>query len=200
MTGYFGLVLFSFVYSSLKIKFRVCKHYLILFNIRKVVFTLFGINDLWKFFFSFFLVLPMVTIIHELGHYFFAKLFGGKVIVHIGTGNVLFNFGSFRIRKLYFYDGWCEYISLCKNATKLEKILVYLGGAFFNILSIVILNTLLLNGIFQPNIFFYQFTYFSFYFLFFSLFPINHLNGCPSDGMAAFNILTNRKFTNNPSN
>ncbi|MGD6775152.1 MULTISPECIES: site-2 protease family protein [Bacillaceae] len=164
------------------------------------MFTLFGINDLWKFFLSFFLVLPIVTIIHELGHYFFAKLFGGKVIVHIGTGNVLFKFGSIRIRKLYFYDGWCEYISISKKASKLDKILVYLGGSIFNILSIFLLNTLILNEVLEPSIFFYQFTYFSFYFLFFSLFPINHLNGCPSDGMAALNILTNKKFSKNPSN
>lgn len=164
------------------------------------MFTLFGINDLWKFFLSFFLVLPIVTVIHEMGHYFFAKLFGGKVIVHIGTGNILFKFGSMRIRKLYFYDGWCEYISLSKKASKLDKVLVYLGGSLFNILSIFILNTLILNDFLEPSIFYYQFTYFSFYFLFFSLFPINHLNGCPSDGMAVLNLLTNKKFSKNPPN
>jgi Zn-dependent protease len=142
----------------------------------------------------------MVTVIHELGHYFFAKLFGGKVIVHIGTGNILFNLGSVRIRKLYFYDGWCEYISLSRKSSKMDKVLVYLGGSLFNIASILILNGLIIKGILVPNIFIYQFTYFSFYFIFFSLFPINHLNGCPSDGMAAINVITNKKFDKNPSN
>ncbi|MFE7062721.1 hypothetical protein ACFVAD_11270 [Sutcliffiella sp. NPDC057660] len=161
---------------------------------------MFGFNDLWKFFVSFFLVLPMVTILHELGHFFFAKLFGGKVIVHIGTGNILFKIGSLRIRKLYFYDGWCEYITVSNRAGKIEKALVYLGGSLFNIASILILNGLIMKGVIEPNILIYQFTYFSFYFVFFSLFPINHLNGCPSDGMAALNVLTNKKFDKNPSN
>lgn len=179
---------------------RVWYDYLILILHVRGVLLLFGFNDLWKFFLSFFLVLPMVTIIHEMGHYFFARLFGGKVIVHIGTGNVLFDLGSIRIRKLYFYDGWCEYISLGKKATKLEKVFVYLGGSIFNILSILLLNALMFNGVLAPSIFFYQFTYFSFYFIFFSLFPINHLNGSPSDGMAALNIITNKRFDKNPSN
>ncbi|WP_078380510.1 zinc metalloprotease [Sutcliffiella halmapala] len=161
---------------------------------------MFGFNDLWLFFLSFFLVLPLVTIIHELGHYFFAKIFGGKVIVHIGTGNELFRIGAIRIRKLYFYDGWCEYITISKRAAKVEKALVYLGGSLFNIASILMINGLINNGVLEPNIFIYQFTYFSFYFTFFSLFPINHLNGCPSDGMAALNVLTNKKFEKNPSN
>jgi membrane-associated protease RseP (regulator of RpoE activity) len=160
---------------------------------------MFGFNDLWKFFISFFLVLPTVTILHELGHFFFAKLFGGKVIVHIGTGNVLFKIGSLRIRKLYFYDGWCEYITVSNRTGKIEKALVYLGGSLFNIASILILNGLIMKGMLEPNILIYQFTYFSFYYVFFSLFPINHLNGCPSDGMAALNVLTNKKFDKNPS-
>jgi hypothetical protein len=119
----------------------------------------------------------MVTILHEFGHFFFAKLFGGRVIVHIGTGNVLFKIGSIRIRKLYFYDGWCEYVSVSRGARKVEKVLVYLGGSLFNIISILVLNGLIMKE-----------------------FPINHLNGCPSDGMAALNVLTNKKFDKNPPN
>jgi hypothetical protein len=122
------------------------------------------------------------------------------VIVHIGTGNVLFKIGSIRIRKLYFYDGWCEYVSVSRGARKVEKVLVYLGGSLFNIISILVLNGLIMKELLEPNIFIYQFTYFSFYFVFFSLFPINHLNGCPSDGMAALNVLTNKKFDKNPPN
>lgn len=161
---------------------------------------MFGFNDLWKFFLSFFLVLPMVTVLHEFGHYFFAKLFGGKVIVHVGTGKTIFKFGPIRIRNLYFYDGWCEYVKVCSGARKIEKILVYLGGALFNITSILVLNQLIIMEILEPNIFIYQFTYFSFYYVFFSLFPINYLNGCPSDGMAALYVLRNIKFDYNPPN
>ncbi|CAG9621272.1 hypothetical protein [Sutcliffiella rhizosphaerae] len=161
---------------------------------------MFGFNDLWKFFLSFFLVLPLVTILHQLGHFFFAKLFGGTVNIHIGTGNILFKVGSFKIRKLYFYDGWCEYINVSRGTRKIEKIFVYLGGSIFNISSILLLNGLITREILEPNIFIYQFTYFSFYFVFFSLFPMNHLNGCPSDGMAVLNIITNKKFDKNPAN
>ena len=45
---------------------------------------MFGFNDIWKFFFSFFLLLPIVTLIHEMGHYFFARLFGGNMEINIG--------------------------------------------------------------------------------------------------------------------
>jgi hypothetical protein len=160
--------------------------------------ALFGFTEIWKFFFSFFLVLPGVTFLHEFGHYFFARIFGGKVRVHVGTGNVLMKIGPLRIRKLYFYDGWCEYVSLKEDA-KYSKVLVYLGGSLFNLAAILLLNFFIFKGIFEANLFFYQFTYFSFYYVFFSLMPMEQSSGCPSDGLAALNTIKGIQLKSHPA-
>ena len=133
-----------------------------------------------------------------MGHMFFARLFGGKVNMHIGTGKILTKIGPLHIRRLYFIDGWCEYVSLAKRGNSLKLILVYLGGSIFNIVSIIILNGLILMNELEPGIFLYQFVYFSFYFTFFSLFPIWHGEN-PSDGMAVLNIIRKKPFKNNPN-
>lgn len=159
---------------------------------------MFGFAEIAKFLFSFFLVLPAVTLLHELGHYVMARIFGGKVRVHVGTGNVLMKLGPLRIRKLYFYDGWCEYVSL-REDHKLSKILVYLGGALFNLAAILIINFLVFRGVFEANLYFYQFMYFSFYYVFFSLMPMEQANGCPSDGLAALNTLKGINFEKHPA-
>jgi len=159
---------------------------------------MFGFNDFPLFFLSFFLVLPLVTIIHQLGHMFFAKLFGGRVNMHIGTGKVLAKMGPLHIRRLYFYDGWCEYIALSKKDSRWQLILIYLGGSIFNIGGILLLNGLILVREIEPTIFTYQFVYFSFYFVFFSLFPVWH-GEHPNDGMAVWNIIRKKPFKNNPT-
>ncbi|WP_019415394.1 hypothetical protein [Paenisporosarcina sp. TG20] len=158
---------------------------------------MFEFNDLWKFFFAFFLVLPLVTIVHQLGHMFFAHIFGGRVNMHIGSGKILIKVGPLHIRRLYFYDGWCEFITLTKRGLKWQLILIYAGGSIFNIGSILILNGLIFFREIDPNIFLYQFVYFSFYFVFFSLFPVWHGEN-PSDGMAVWNLIRNKAFNNNP--
>jgi hypothetical protein len=63
---------------------------------------MFGFNDLWKFFLSFFLILPLVTILHQLGHMFFARLFGGKVNMHIGSGKLLTKIGPLHYNAFIF--------------------------------------------------------------------------------------------------
>jgi hypothetical protein len=157
---------------------------------------MFGFEDVWKFFFSFFLVLPIVTFIHEAGHLVFGKLTGGKVRIHIGAGNSLFKIGPCHVRKLYFWDGWCEYENL-KSDRKRNLVMVYLGGPIFTIASMLIINGLIHLGVIKGGIFFYQFVYFSFYFLFFSLIPIEH-NGYPTDGKAAWEVIKRGTVEKNP--
>ncbi|GGB41083.1 site-2 protease family protein [Fictibacillus barbaricus] len=157
---------------------------------------MFGFEDVWKFFFSFFLVLPIVTFIHEAGHLFFGKITGGKVRIHIGSGNRLLKIGPCNIRALYFWDGWCEYENL-KNHTRRHLVAVYLGGPLFTILSMLIVNMLIYMEVFKAGIFTYQFVYFSFYFVFFSLIPIEH-NGYPTDGKAAWDVIKRKTIDKNP--
>lgn len=162
---------------------------------------MFGFEDMSRFFFSLFLVLPLVTIIHQSGHLFFAKLFGCDVDIQIGIGKMLCKIGPFYIRKLYFFDGWIKYKGLHqKKNGKMQRILVYLGGSIFNITAIILINSFIIQDILNPNIMLYQFVYFSVYYVFFSLFPAEYLNGNPTDGQAVLNIIFNRNFKKDPFN
>ncbi|WP_232732376.1 hypothetical protein [Bacillus sp. mrc49] len=78
-----------------------------------------------KFLFSFFLIMPIVTLIHLSGHIFFVTIFGGveKKIV-IGCGNKLFSFLNIEVRKYYFWNGACEFKGL-KHDNRLTNMLIY---------------------------------------------------------------------------
>jgi len=70
---------------------------------------MFGINDIPKFFLAFFLVLPVISFLHEADHVLFAWLMGGKNIkVMVGTGDVLFRLGMLEVRQYYFWYGLCS--------------------------------------------------------------------------------------------
>ncbi|MED1202617.1 hypothetical protein [Heyndrickxia acidicola] len=146
---------------------------------------MFGTIDVFKFLISFFLIFPIATIIHLSGHIFFVTLFGGsekKMI--IGCGNKLFAFWKIEIRKFYFWNGACEF-KMLKYDNRFTNMLIYIGGALFNLISMIVVNRLTQIGIFKESVFTSQFIYFSFYVLFFSLFPMSFQNGSPSDGKAA---------------
>ncbi|WML48131.1 hypothetical protein RCG23_23095 [Neobacillus sp. PS3-34] len=156
------------------------------------------IADIIKFFISFFLILPIVTFIHLSGHIFFVSIFGGterKII--IGCGKKLFSLGKIEVRKYYFWNGSCEFKSLIYD-NRISNTLIYLGGSLFNFVGIFVIYSLISFGVLEGSIFWYQFIYFSFYIMFFSLFPMNFSDGSPSDGKAAVLFLKNEhedKFT-----
>ncbi|WP_199478362.1 hypothetical protein [Peribacillus saganii] len=152
---------------------------------------MFGISDVFKFLISFFIIFPIVTFIHLSGHIFFVTIFGGtqKKIV-IGCGNKLFSFFQVEVRKYYFWNGACEFKSI-KYDNRITNTLIYLGGALFNVTSIFLINGLVFLGMMNKSVIVYQFIYFSFYVLFFSLFPMHFADGTPSDGKAAILSLKN---------
>lgn len=153
---------------------------------------MFGISDIPKFFLAFFLVLPVISIVHESGHVFFAWLMGGKNIrVTIGTGKTLFRFGILEVRQYYFWYGLCSFENL-KRKEKFSQILVFLGGALFNLLGVLAVMILVENDILDPNMFTYQFTYFSLYYIFFALLPMPYPDGNYSDGKITLDLLRNR--------
>lgn len=137
---------------------------------------------------NFFFILPIVTLIHESGHVLIARLFGGKIKFCIGTGQTLFNIGPLEIKKKYFMEGWCQYESLTYNKTW-AHVSIYLAGSAFNFIVILIINLLITMETIPATLFFYQYAYFSIYFIFFSLFPYKNDNGKPSDGMAIFDVI-----------
>jgi hypothetical protein len=71
-----------------------------------------------------------------------------------------------------------------KHDNRLTNSLIYLGGSLFNLASIFLVNSALKHHLVDASVFWYQFIYFSFYILFFSLFPMYFSDGSPSDGKA----------------
>lgn len=52
---------------------------------------MFGLQDIVKFFWSFLIVFPAVSVLHVLGHSVMAVLFGGKSSLEIGMGKIAEN-------------------------------------------------------------------------------------------------------------
>lgn len=153
---------------------------------------IFGIPDIIKFLFSFFLIMPIVTLIHLSGHIFFVTIFGGsEKKILIGCGNKLFTFWIIEVRKYYFWNGACEFKGL-KHDNRLTNMLIYLGGSIFNLVSMLFIYSLVYQNILESSVIWYQFIYFSFYIIFFSLFPMYFSDGSPSDGKAAVLALRNK--------
>lgn len=155
----------------------------------KNYFSMFGISDLPKFFLAFFLVMPLISILHEGGHVFFAWLMGGKNIkVSVGTGKPIFNWGMIEIRKYYFWYGLCTFENLRFNR-RWSNILIFFGGSLFNILGVLAVMILVEQELMETNMFTYQFTYFSLYYIFFALLPMPYPDGNYSDGKVILDLL-----------
>jgi len=149
---------------------------------------MFQLQDMWTFFWSFLIVFPTVSFIHQIGHSFFAVLFGGRASFSLGRGKKLFCIGPISVHRIYFLDSFCEYTPLKWN-NRFTHILVHLGGVIFNIGSILLINLLIVTDVIGPDAFFYQYAYFSVYFAAFSLLPVSFGDDRFSDGYAVYRIL-----------
>lgn len=153
---------------------------------------MFGVNDIPKFFLAFFLVLPVISFLHEAGHVFFAWLMGGRNIkVTIGSGDVLFRAGMLEVRKYYFWYGLCTFDNLKRNK-RLSNILIFSGGALFNAMAAVAVVYFIEHNMLEPGMLTYQFTYFSLYYIFFALLPMPYPDGSYSDGKVIFDLIRNK--------
>ncbi|ASB67474.1 putative membrane protein YwmF [Bacillus velezensis] len=114
---------------------------------------MFGFNDMIKFFVSFLIILPMVSVIHVSGHSFMAMLFGGKASLDIGMGKRLLKVGPIQVRRIYFIDSFCKFGEL-RIDNRLTSALVYSGGCLFNLASIFLINLLIIKDVLEPNLFF----------------------------------------------
>ena len=145
--------------------------------------------DIPKLFIAFFIILPVVSLVHEIGHLFIAKILGAKQVkIIIGSGKILFNARFFEIRKYYFYYGYC-YFENIEDKSRWRNLLIYSGGIIANILSSFVLIYLVSNQIIVETIFTYQFLYFSLYYVFFALLPMSYPDGNYSDGKIIYYLL-----------
>lgn len=149
---------------------------------------MFQLQDMWTFFWSFLIVFPTVSFIHQLGHSFFAVVFGGRASFSLGRGRKLFCIGPISVHAIYFLDSFCEYSPLKWN-NRFTHSVVHLGGVIFNVGSILFINLLIVTDLIGPHMFFYQYAYFSVYFAAFSLLPVSFGGSRYSDGLAFYRIL-----------
>ncbi|WP_456271274.1 hypothetical protein [Bacillus sp. AK031] len=117
-----------------------------------------------------------------------ARLFGARINFAIGAAKTLMTLGPLEVKRLYFMDGWCQYENL-KHDKKWVHIVIYLSGSVSKLVVILLINHLIYQGVLPVHIFFYQFVYFSVYFIFFSLFPFKTGEGNPSDGLSIYEVL-----------
>ncbi|WP_417887920.1 site-2 protease family protein [Zunongwangia sp.] len=154
---------------------------------------MFDFKDIPKLFLAFFVVMPIISLIHELGHMLFAGILGAKNIkVIIGSGKIIFSNRFFEIRKYYFYYGFCYFENIDEKSS-FRNILIYSGGTISNCIASAILILIISKGVLEPNIFTYQFLYFSLYYVFFALFPMSYPDGNYSDGKIIYYLLAKDK-------
>lgn len=154
---------------------------------------MFEFGDAWKFLWSLLVVFPLVTLIHELGHTFFIYLFGGKAKFALGRGKRLFKIGMVSVHRIYFLDAFIEYTKL-KWSNRFTHFFVHAGGILFNLGSVFLVNFLINQGVFEEQIFFYQFAYFSIWFVTFSILPVDYGDGKYSDGITIYLVLRYGQF------
>lgn len=150
---------------------------------------MFGFSDVVRIICALFIVYPLVSVIHEVGHLVFAYLFGAKDLkLTIGSGKPIFRWRIFEIRKYYFWYGWCYYSDL-ENDNRLTNLLVYSGPMIMNLSAAFFVNWLTIKGILDSSIVWFQFVYFSIYFVIFDLIPMTYQDGQPSNGKVIYQLL-----------
>ncbi|MBA9042213.1 hypothetical protein HNP21_005346 [Bacillus aryabhattai] len=150
-----------------------------------------------KLLFSFLIVIPLVSVIHQLGHSLMAIILGGRVDFTIGQGKTIFKWKKIKIKSIYFLHSFCIYEKL-KYDNRFTHACVYAGGTIANLASILLVYGLIMLGVLSKNLFSYQFVYFSIYYIVFSLLPFEYSETSLSDGRAIYDALRYGKITCNP--
>ncbi|MED4212963.1 site-2 protease family protein [Priestia megaterium] len=158
---------------------------------------MFGWSDMPKLLFSFLIVIPLVSVIHQLGHSLMAIILGGRVDFTIGQGRTIFRWKKIKIKSIYFLHSFCIYEKL-KYDNRFTHACVYAGGTIANLASILLVYGLIMWGVLSKNLFSYQFVYFSIYYIVFSLLPFEYSETSLSDGRAIYDALRYGKITCNP--
>lgn len=142
------------------------------------------------FIYGILIFMPIITLIHELGHAFFAKIFGGTIKkIIIGTGKTLFSIKNLEIRSVYF--GTSSFEAENMEKTKFSRIITLMGGIVFNVISCIITLILCQFNVLVLNEFTLIFILFTINITAFNVFPIQYGDHL-SDGMQIYKILYRR--------
>ncbi|MGD7044341.1 site-2 protease family protein [Jeotgalibacillus proteolyticus] len=126
-------------------------------------------------------IFPFIAFIHEAGHAFFIKVFGGEINEFaIGSGDVLWGKNAFRINKAYFAGG--RVITVTDDLfSKNQKVFIILGGVLFNLFSALALDLYTGYSFFVFRNYLDSFVFVSYINVFINLLPFTTING-KSDG------------------
>ncbi|MGJ9459503.1 hypothetical protein [Oceanobacillus sp. CF4.6] len=150
---------------------------------------MFGLMDFLKLTISIFIILPIVSMIREVGYLIAGKIFGVKeASITIGSGPYLFKFWIFEVRRFYFMYSWCHYDSLERD-TKIAHIFIYASPILANLFVALGINALLANNLLEYETFWNQFIFYAFYFLLFDAIPMYYPDGQPSNGRVVYDII-----------
>jgi len=135
-------------------------------------------------------IFPFVALIHESGHAFFLKIFGGEISEFaIGNGDVLWKMNTFTIKKAYFVGGRV----VAKNDEKFSKthrIFFLLGGIIFNFLSALVLDLFTGYEFWVFRNYLDSFIFVSYINVFINLIPLTTIIGT-SDGKQLLGVIKN---------
>lgn len=133
------------------------------------------------------LIFPFVALIHEFGHAFFLKLFGGKVKeFSIGNGDVLWTKDVFHIKKAYFAGGRVVAENI-GDLNKNQRAAFTFGGVLFNFLSAIALHLITGYEFFVFRSYLDSFIFVSYLNVVINLIPLNTVVG-PTDGKQLVNL------------
>lgn len=137
-----------------------------------------------------FIFFPICTMVHELGHAFFIKLWGWKVKkIQIGWGDTLISIGRLSINKIFFISGATSYERPDK-VSKTKWAIVLLGGVIFNGFFI---GVLYLVSLFFKTEYIGIMNFLSCLYILWCLIPYTDLQGRSSDGKQLLSLLRSTK-------
>lgn len=129
---------------------------------------------------------PVVTIVHELGHAFFVKIFGGEIFsIGFGSGKKIFKVKKFYVGSKVVLSGRVYW----ENEKKFhlhQSILILLGGILFNVVSA---SLIWFYGNIQYADLYRGYIIYSYFMAFVSLLPFTFSDGVRSDGLQIIELL-----------
>lgn len=146
--------------------------------------------DFWINFLIYVLVLfPIVTVIHEFGHAFFAKVFSQDIQeISLGMGEEVFRKGLFKVRSAYFAFGWVKLNE--EKMSKWQHLIFLMGGILFNFVVAVTLDLVTGYEFFVFRNYLDSFIFLSYLQVVVNIIPLAFIHG-DSDGKQVMQVLRN---------
>ncbi|WP_180320507.1 hypothetical protein [Shouchella patagoniensis] len=134
-------------------------------------------------------ILPLTTIIRESGYYLAASILGGtnKKLI-IGSGPILFSLKTVEVRRYFFMYSWMQYDEL-RPSNRFWHGFIYASPILTTGVCAFTVNSLILSGTLDNNIFWSTFIFYCFYFMLFDVIPVYLPDGQPTNGRAIFDLV-----------